>query len=647
MITHFFNPPRYMRLLELVVGESTDPIKAEKIRAFADERLGKGVVDVHDTPGFVANRIGGFWVRCAISEATQAELTVEEADAVMGRPMGAPKTGVFGLIDLVGLDVSTYVARSLGENLPADDPFHSVNTESALMKRLIENGYTGRKGKGGFYRLDTSGGRRVKQAVDLATGEYHTASRPRLGCVEAAKRGGLRALVEFPDAGGAYAWRVLSSTLSYAASLVPDVAGDITAVDEAMRLGYNWKKGPFELIDELGVSWFARTLEDEGRPVPPLLATAVRVSEADGGRGEDGGAFYRVAEGGLQYLMTDGNYADVRRRPGVLMLADVKRRSDRLAGNSSASLWDLGDDVVCLEFHSKMNAYDDGTLKMFGSAIETIMTEGYKGLVLYSDGDNYSVGANIGLALFAANIGLWPAVEEMLDGGQQAYRFMKYAPFPVVGAPAGLALGGGCESLLHSDAIVAHAESYIGLPEAGLGLLPGWGGTKEMLLRHTRNEKRMKGPVPPIAGAFETISMAKVSRSAEEARDLLFLRPGDTIVMNRDRLLAEAKARVLELAESYEPPEEPVLHLPGPSGRAALDIFVGEFRNAGKASEHDAAVSHEIATVLTGGDTDITEEVSETDLLDLERECFIRLVRQPKSLARIEHMLETGKPLRN
>jgi 3-hydroxyacyl-CoA dehydrogenase len=664
MITHFFNPPRYMRLLELVVGDSTDPHRAERIRSFADERLGKGVVDVHDTPGFVANRVGGFWVRCATTEATRAGLSVEEADAVMGRPIGAPKTGVFGLIDLVGLDVSTHVARSLAENLPADDPYQSVNVDSPLMTRLIEHGYTGRKGKGGFYRLDTSGGRRVKQAVDLATGEYHAASKPRLACVEAAKRGGVRALVESSDAGGVYAWRVLSRTLSYAASLVPEIAADVTAVDEAMRLGYNWKKGPFELIDDLGVSWFAEKLGGEGEPIPPMLAAAVAAAEAAEaaatpsdedpeatGHGAPAavplGAFYRVEDGVLQHLTVEGGYAEVLRRPGVLMLADVKHRSERVAGNSSASLWDVGDGVLCLEFHSKMNAYDDGTMRMFGTSIETIMMEGYKGLVLYSDGDNYSVGANIGLALFAANVGLWPALDEMLDGGQQAYRFIKYAPFPVVAAPAGLALGGGCESLLHSDAVVAHAESYIGLPEAGLGLLPGWGGTKEMLLRHTQNEKRMKGPVPPIAGAFETISMAKISRSAEEARDLLFLRSTDRIVMNRDRLLAEAKSRVLELAESYEPPEEPVFRLPGPAATAALDIVVGEFRNAGKASEHDAAVSHQIGIVLAGGDTDITEEVSETDLLDLERECFLRLVREPKTLARVEHMLETGKPLRN
>lgn len=668
MITHFFNPPRYMRLLELVVGERTDPEKAEIIRAFADERLGKGVVDARDTPGFIANRIGGYFVQCAMVEAFDAGLAVEEADALLGRPMGAPKTGIFGLLDLVGLDTVRHVGRSLLENLPSDDPFHAVHREPELVTRLIETGYTGRKGKGGFYRLNTEGGGRVKEAVDLATGEYRPAAKSRLAAVEAAKRGGLRALVESPDPGGRFAWRVLSRSLAYAASLVPTVAADLTAVDEAMRLGYNWKRGPFQLIDELGPSWFAARLEAEGMAVPPLLALAAAAGSgaaqtgaaaaggADAAPGAEAhssgvadapGGFYRVEGDRLRHLTSDGAYADVPRRPGVLLLADVKLRGGRLAGNSSASLWHLGDGVLCLEFHSKMNAFDDATLKMVGTAIETVMMEGFKGLVLYSDGDNYSVGANIGLGLFAANIGLWPAITELVEGGQQAYRFLKYAPFPVVAAPAGLALGGGCESLLHSDAVQAHAESYIGLPEAGLGLLPAWGGSTQMLLRHTQHGKRMQGPMPPIAGAFETISMAKVSRSAEEARELLFLRPSDGITMNRDRLLADAKAKVLELAASYEPPEEPTFRLPGPSARAALDIFVGEFVNAGKATAHERVVSGRIAEVLSGGDTDITEEVSEERLLELELEGFLALIHEPKTLARVEHMLETGKPLRN
>ncbi len=656
MITHFFNPPRYMRLLELVTGEHTDPAKAEAIRTFADVRLGKGVVPANDSPGFIANRIGGFWVQCAMVEAIDAGLSVEVADAVLGRPMGAPKTGVFALLDLVGLDTVRYVGRSLMDSLPPDDAFRAVHREPELVTRLIETGYVGRKGKGGFYRLNTEGGRRTKEAIDLATGEYHAAARPRLDSISAAKRGGLRALLESPDAGGTYAWRVLSRTLSYAASLVPAIAPDITAVDEAMRLGYNWKKGPFELIDEVGAAWLAERLEADAQPVPPLLAAAATTGATDdaGAAGLDTaadappvGCFYRTVEGVLEYRTVDGAFAPVERRPGVLLLADVKRRGDRVAGNSSASLWDLGDGILCLEFHGFANAFDDGTLKMVGTAIETVLMEGFRGLVLYNDGDNYSVGANIGLGLFAANISLWPPIQELVEGGQQAYRFLKYAPFPVVAAPAGMALGGGCESLLHSDAIQAHAESYIGLPEAGLGLLPAWGGSKEMLLRHTRNPKRVNGPMPPIAGAFETISMAKISRSAEEARELLFLREGDRVTMNRDRLLSDAKARVLELVDGYAPPEEPTFSLPGASAKSALDIFVNEFVNSGRATAYDGVVSGHIATVLSGGDTDLTQEVSEDRMLELEREGFLALIREPRTLARVEHMLETGKPLRN
>jgi 3-hydroxyacyl-CoA dehydrogenase len=636
LITHFFNPPRYMRLLEVVAGPATRAEAVASLSAFADKRLGKGVVRCKDRPGFIANRIGTYWIQAAINEAMDQGLTVEEADAVVGRPMGIPKTGVFGLVDLVGLDLMPYVSRSLLNTLPPGDPYRDIYREPELFTRMIAEGYTGRKGKGGFYRMNKSAGARVKEAVDLQTGQYRPVGKPSLDSVAAAK-GGLRALVEHPDKGGVYARRVLVGLLSYAASLVPEIADDITGVDQAMRLGYNWKFGPFELIDQLGSDWLADALKAEGKPVPALLQNAA------------GKTFYRTENGKLQFLTTDGTYADLVRPDGVLLLSDIKRAGKPIARNASASLWDIGDGVACLEFTGKMNALDNDVMALIQKAIGLI-GDGkgdWKALVVHNEGDNFSVGVNLGLALFAVNIALWPQVEQTVQEGQETYKALKYAPFPVVGAPSGMALGGGCEILLHCDAVQAHAETYMGLVEVGVGVIPGWGGCKEMLTRATLNKKRPGGPMPPIAQVFETISLAKVAKSADEARDLMFLRPTDGITMNRDRLLADAKAKALELAANYTPPEPVKLRLPGPTARAALGLAVDGFRLQGKATPHDVVVSSALAGVLGGGDTDITREVDEDELLELERAAFMKLVRNPATIARIEHMLTTGKPLRN
>jgi 3-hydroxyacyl-CoA dehydrogenase len=634
LITHFFNPPRYMRLLEIVAGPHTRADAVATIRRFGDESLGKGVVDCKDTPGFIANRLGAYWMQAAVVEAIDAGLSVEEADAVMGRPIGVPKTGIFGLLDLVGLDLQPHVDASLAAALPADDPYQKIRRDFPLLHKLIAEGFTGRKGKGGFYRLDRRGGDRVKQALDLKTGSYSDAERPRLDSVDAAKAG-LRALVEHPDRGGRYAWRVLSATLAYAAGLVPEVADDITAVDRAMTLGFAWKWGPFEMIDRLGAGWLAEKLSAEGRTVPPLLATAAKA-----------GGFYRVAGGRRQYLAVDGSYADVVRPPGVLLLSDVKLAGPPVAANGSASLWDIGDGVACLEFHSKMNALDSESIGLLRQSLD-IVAKRFKALVIHNEGENFSVGANIGLALFAANIGLWPMIEASIEEGQKTYRRLKFAPFPVVGAPAGMALGGGCEVLLHCAAIEAHAEAYIGLVETGVGLVPGWGGCKELLVRWSTARKRPGGPMPPVIQAFETISLAKVSRSAAEARDLKFLRKSDGITMNRERLLAAAKARALALVEGYQPPEPVELRLPGPTGRAALQLAVDGFVLQGKATAHDRTVALALAEVLSGGETDFTKPLVEDAITPLERRAFIGLMHHEETLARMEHTLATGKPLRN
>ncbi len=635
LITHFFNPPRYMRLLEIVAGPTTRDAAVSAIATFADVQLGKGIVHCHDTPGFVANRIGTFWIQCAVREAFARGLTVEEADAVMGRPIGVPKTGVFGLMDLVGIDLMPHVDGSLAANLAADDAYHGVRVEQPLITKMIADGYIGRKGKGGFYRLNTDNGGRIKEALNLVTGEYAPATkRVALESLQASKNDGLQALVAHPDKGGQYAWAVLSQMLSYATSLVPEIADDIHAVDRAMVLGYAWKEGPFELIDKIGADYLAKRLAEDGRTVPTLLQRAA-----------EGGGFYRIDGGRRQFLTVEGDYADVSRPDGVLSLSDIKRASERLAGNGSASLWDIGDGVACLEVHTKMNSIDENVLSMIDKALK-VVPKAHKALVIYNEGDQFSVGANLGLALFAANTALWPMIEGLVSQGQKAYLGLKYAPFPVVAAPAGLALGGGCEMVLHADAVQAHAETYIGLVEAGVGIIPGWGGCKELLARFA--DGRIGGPMPPLAKAFETIGLAKVATSAFEAREFGFLRRADGITFNRDRLLADAKARALVLMAGYQPPEPVTLTLPGPTGKAALGLALHDLRLKGVATDHDMVVADELAGVLSGGEkADITETVDEKTVLRLEREAFMRLVRTEPTLARMEHMLETGKPLRN
>ncbi|HPE60948.1 MAG: 3-hydroxyacyl-CoA dehydrogenase [Thiothrix sp.] len=635
LITHFFNPPRYMRLLEITGGKQTRPEAIVAVSRFCDQKLGKGVIHCKDTPAFIANRIGIFWMQVAVLEAMDMGLSVEAADAVMGKPVGVPKTGVFGLLDLVGIDLMPHLMKSMLDALPKGDAFRAKAGMPDLIAGMIRDGHTGRKGKGGFYRLNRSNGQKLKESIDLATGQYSASVPASLSSVKAAARGGLTALVDHPDQGGQYAWRVLSQVLAYAASLVPQISDDIASVDKAMRLGFNWKFGPFELIDQIGAARFAEKLATDRQPVPELLQKAAAA-----------GGFYRVQEGRLEYLETTGHYHRLERPEGVLLLEDIKRAGKPLLKNASASLWDIGDGVVCLEFTSKMNALDPQILELAMQAI-TLVKSRYKALVIYNEGSNFSVGANLGLLLFSANMASWQQIESMIQAGQDTYAALRYAPFPVVGAPAGMALGGGCEILLHCDAVQAHAETYMGLVEVGVGLVPGWGGCKEMLQRWVTNPKRPGGLLPPVIKCFETISTATVAKSAQEAQDYLFLRPQDGITMNRERLLADAKARALSLAQGYQPPEPVEISLPGPTALAAMTMAVRDFHTMGRATDHDVTVSLALAEVLSGGDTDMTETLDEQALLALERRMFMQLLHDNNTLARMEHMLETGKPLRN
>ncbi len=696
MITHFFNPPRYMRLLELVPGTArADAVSA--ISRFCDVQLGKGVVLCHDTPGFIANRIGVYWLAAALKHALEMNISVEVADEVMGRPVGIPKTGVFGLMDLIGIDLLPLIATSFAQTLPKDDAFFEVYAEHQLIKDMIADGYTGRKGKGGFYRLNTEGGGKVKEAKNLQNGTYAPADKPRLPEVDAARKSLLN-LVDADSDAGRYARAVLVDFLGYTAGLVPEIADDILSVDEAMRLGYNWKFGPFELIDKLGAAWLKAALEAAGKPVPALLKKAIEKGGfyqlPPGGGVAEAGAKHADAVGGQpsrngtpphdsaskeassapppggsyrpQFLTTGGDYAAIPVDESAWMLADKKLGKKPVKKNPSASLWDVGDGILCLEFTSKMNALDPMSLEMVQTAVKTVEEEGYKGLIIGNDSENFCVGANIGVLLFAANVAAWKEIDGIIRQGQEAYMALKYAPFPVVAAPAGFAFGGGCEILLHSDAVVAHAETYTGLVEVGVGIVPGWGGCKEMIFRQLKNRAesgavnakfgkwfsflspvKTLNTMPAIKDAFMNISMAKVAKSADQAQDMLILNEKSRITMNRKRLLADAKTRCLELAEEYTPPHTHPVHLPGKTARTALEMALKGEEKKGNVLPHDLTVSRAVGYVLSGGETDILHELSEQDVLDLEREKFMELVKHPLTLARIEHMLNTGKPLRN
>ena len=637
-ITHFFNPPRYMRLLELVQGPETKAEVIDQLRDFCDRVLGKGVVACKDSPAFIANRIGQFWTGMAMRAAFDRGLRVEEADAINGKPFGIPKTGVFALMDLVGLDLIPLIDKSMRATLPADDPYLDIGS-APMIDEMIAAGFTGRKGKGGFYMLEkSSDGKRTKLSKDLKTGDYSPSIKASMKSISAGRKGP-RALIEAGDEGSEYAWDVFSGVICYAADLADQIAYSTQAIDEAMEWGYAWREGPFKLLDKMGVDWFVARLQAQGRAVPDLIAKA-----------QAAGGMYGVnaASGRDQIMGFDGTRADVAVPDGLILLKEIKRTSDPIKKNGSAALWDLGDGALCLEFTSKANALDNDIMTLIKQTVKLIERDAaYQALVIYNDGTNFSVGANLGLVIFAINMAMWPVMESMMKEGQDAYMALRFAKFPVVAAPFGYAFGGGCEVCLHADAIQAAAETYTGLVEAGVGVIPGWGGCKEMIRRHYSHPKMPKGPMPAVAKAFEYISTAKVATSAQEAQEMLILNDQSGISFNRARLLADAKARALSMVAGYEPPEPEVFKLPGASGRAALEMAVMDFHAKGLASDYDVELAKELAMILTGGDTDVVDEISEQDLLNLERKSFMALTKNTKTQDRITHMLETNKPLRN
>ena len=637
LITHFFNPPRYLPLLEVVTSSEVDESVVTRFCEFADHRLGKRVTMCNDRPGFIGNRLGVYFIQRAFKATLELGLSVEQADAMLGRPIGLPKTAVFALMDLVGIDLIPHVTESLLEHLPDDDPFHKIaGTGEEIILNMIQDGYTGRKGKGGFYRLNKDGGKKVKEARNLYTGEYQNANRR--AAFPSAKMGkrGISSLMDCNDDGARLVTEVLLDSLSYAAHIVPDVSDDIYSIDGAMKVGYNWKAGPFEMMDSIGVESMVQRLESSGREVPRFLSLAA-----------ERGSFYGMEGGEITRLTPSGEMVIVNRPEDTLTVADLKRRGKPLKRNGSASIWDTGDGVLLVEYHTKMNAMDPMNMEMLLNAVDLAESEDYKGIVIGNDATNFCAGANLGLALFAANLAAWKDLEDFIGLGQDTYQTLKYCDVPVVAASAGLCLGGGAEVLMHCDAVQAHSESYVGLVEVGVGIIPAWGGCKELLGRLVDFGLVTNGPMGAVMKAFETIGTAQVAKSAEQARSMGFLGPNDGITMNRDRLLADAKRKVLDLSENYVPPVPRTYRLPGPTGLAGLNLALSDLALSGQATPHDVVVATSLAGILTGGNTDITVAMEEDDILAMEKEAIATLGRHPDTLDRMQHMLETGKPLRN
>jgi 3-hydroxyacyl-CoA dehydrogenase len=631
-ITHFFNPVRFMRLLEIVRGEDTRPEVIERLEAFNEARMGKGIVVCNDTPGFLGNRVGVFAIQTALHAAFRLGLKPEEADAIFGRPMGIPKTGVFGLYDLIGIDLMSDVAKSLVSILPANDMFHDVSAEIPLMKRMIEEGHLGNKGTaGGFYR--STDGSNDRQTLDFEKFRYRDfdESKPEVA-VAAELAADFTLLLENDDVYGRYAWEIVSNTLCYAASLVPDVNESLVSVDDAMKLGYNWLQGPMEMIDAIGVDTFVARLESEGREVPAFI------------RGAAGKTFYRVQSDALQYLLADGTYANLERAPGVTRFSEKRRTLVPVLENAVASYYELPEQLGLVEFHSKANTLDGESMALLSEAVEHA-TEHFKGLIIHNDAAHFSCGVNLSGVLAFIQDEDWHGLDQFLSHFQATVLAMRNAPIAVVAAPSGLSLGGGFEVVLHADKAVFHANSVTGLVESLVGVVPGGGGVKETLYRWTQRE----GDVTKGAWqAFMNIGYGKTARSPLEAAPLAMFREGvDSYVMNRDRLLDTAIGVVKELADDYMPERRQVLAMPGRDVWQEMIDWLNKAQSKGHLTPHDVSTGSQIAMIVTGGDVDAGTEMSEKAICALERKAFLSLAKTPETRARIEHMLNHGSPLRN
>jgi 3-hydroxyacyl-CoA dehydrogenase len=645
LVTHFFNPVRYMKLLELVAGTETDPAVLKRLHVFGEETLGKGIVYGKDTTNFIANRIGTYGMLRIINEMEKAELSIAEIDKIFGPAMGRPKSAVFRTADIVGLDTFLHVAKNCYDSLPNDEMRETFKVPEFLNK-MVAGGMLGDKSGQGFYKKNKSDGGKEILALDPKTLQYQAQQKVRFDSLGAAKdvedvKQRIVGVMNGTDKAAKFAERMSLDGMAYASRRIPEIADDVVNVDRALRWGFAWDTGPFETWDAYGVKKGVQRMKELG------LQPAAWVEEMLA-KGRE--SFYAVEGGKETYWDIPSKSAKpVQNNPRTITVEILKRGNKKVDGNESASIHDLGDGALLLEFHSKMNSIDDQIIAMMNRSLD-LAEKDFRALVIGNDGSNFSAGANLGALLMAVGSDDLDSVKHMVSSFQQANQRMRYSPIPVVVAPFQLTLGGGAEVMMGANAVQAHAELYTGLVEFGVGLIPGGGGNMQLLrnvygpLAHDKDFDAL----PFLKKVFLTIGMAKVATSAEEAREAGFLKPSDGITLNRDLLLADAKARAIGMAEAgFRPPRPTRFSLPGKSGAATFDMALYDMQQNNQISEHDRKIGRKLATVLTGGDTSPQSPVTEQHLLELELEAFMSLVTEEKTKARMMSIITSGKPLRN
>ena len=648
--THFFNPPRYMKLLEIIPGQNTKPEVVSYMTRFCEQVLGKGVVICKDVPNFIGNRIGSFDISNAIRLTVQKNLKLDEADAIISKALGRPGSAIFGTLDLVGLDTAHHVSSNLYAAVP-DDEMREIFAPSELMNKMMELKWLGNKTKQGFYkRTKDAKGKKAKLMLDYHTMEYVPAGKPKFETVSAAKKKSddgvaatLKVMFNGTDIAGEVAREYLCNNFIYAANRVPEICDNIVGIDNAMKWGYNHQLGPFETWDAIGVREAVEVMKKLKLKVPKKIEEMLK-------KGCE--RFYDKKEDGLYYYdFEKKGYVKLEPNPRIILLPDLKDQNKLIKKNKSASLVDIGDGVACLEFHTKMNAVDDGMIEMISEACD-IVEKDFTGMVVGNHAANFSAGANIFMVLLCILKGDWDLLETSIEGLQNANMRMKYLSKPVVTAPAGLALGGGCEMAMHGAKCQPCGETYIGLVEVGVGVIPAGGGCKETMLRVT--EGIPDGTIDAgmnlqhvYAKAFENIATAKVATSAAEAMELGYIRKTEGISLNRDQQIWDAKQVVLGLAKYYKKPRPALIPVMGENFRGMAEAILYNMRQGNFISDYDLHVARKVAHILSGGDCAEGTLVTEQEILDLEREAFLSLCGEKKTQDRIMHTLSTGKPLRN
>ena len=606
-ITHFFNPVRYMGLLEIVKNENNDLEKINQLKEFCEIELGKGAIVCNDTPGFLGNRVGVYAMQIAMTEAFKMKLSVEEADAIFGRPMGIPKTGVFGLYDLIGIDLMADVLKSFIKELPETDEFHEVAKEIPLVKKLIETGYTGRKGKGGFYRMNKTGAVKVMEAINLETGDYSPSKKIDVK----SDKVDLKGLINRKDKYGEYAWSVMSKIIKYASSLVPGITKEFNDIDEAMRLGFNWVKGPFEMLEEIGVKNFFDKVDDF-----------------------TGNSFLER----LSESKNENFYGGRQKYTNIETLGKVKKIASSSDGNDSAKIYRFNDYNI-VEFTTKANALDYDSMDALKKATD-------KPLIIINESMQFSAGVNLTYTMQFADKNDFKSIEKFIKYFQETCKHLKYSKYPVISAPSGLTLGGGFEVMVQSNFVASHTNIVVGLVETIVGLIPAGGGCKEMLARWLDTDEAKSNPNFAPLKVFDIIGYGKTATSPVEAEPLKYLRPSDKKIMNRNSLL-EVSKEILNENKNFKPPEELSFKLPGKAVRGEMDKILEKLYNDKVILDHGVEVAKELAHVLSGGDTTIDKTLSEDDLFKLELDAFMKLIETQKTQDRIKHTLSTGKPLVN